>query len=297
MFHKLKLRWLVYFDALTHHETLQQAANQLFITQQALSNYLERLEARLEVRLFSRNRQGQRTLTPEGEQLKQALKPVLEDAKALQQIFEDLSETTLKGRLSVAIPPQWINPELIQQIQTFQMIHPDLMLSVISTENESELEQALLNQSLDLAIYAANKQREATLLYAPLFKTTCNIVNYRAETRSWEEIDFIGYQSTSDLPNLWNEVLYPRKIKYTSNDFLQAVNWCQQGLGAIYIPLAAADFWLRQHKLFALGAGPVCKEIQVKLVWNPTCHRNPAKEALIYHLSKFFFKQPHPPEN
>lgn len=70
------IRRLEHFVAVAESPTLAAAATGLYVTQQALSSAMKRLEAELGVVLFDRARRGL-TLTPAGEELLRSARPLL----------------------------------------------------------------------------------------------------------------------------------------------------------------------------------------------------------------------------
>lgn len=289
---KLKLEWLAYFDVLARSESFQQAARELFITQQALSNYLLRLEQRLGVVLIDRDSQGKKELTPEGEQFLAALQPVLAKAKSLQRHFQNLSWRALEGTVRLAIQQLWMSSGLGTQLQQMQAAHPEMLLRIVGTMSEAQMLAGLLDGELDIAILTP-LNHHAKLAYLPLFYSPCVMVSSSPERLPWNELPFIRYLNQSqrlDAPpqgqTFWSEERYPRKVLLETNNLLQAIEWCQRGLGALYLPRAFVEPWLQAGLLHELGQAPEPQEVSACLVWNPELSHSPAHEYLIYELGK-----------
>jgi DNA-binding transcriptional LysR family regulator len=67
----LKLNTLYFFSAIAESDSFQEAAERLFITQQALSKALMQLEQDVGQPLLYRNQRGKQRLTPAGKLLYQ----------------------------------------------------------------------------------------------------------------------------------------------------------------------------------------------------------------------------------
>ncbi|MGA8259786.1 MAG: LysR substrate-binding domain-containing protein [Arenicellales bacterium] len=123
---------LVVFEASARHLSFTRAAEELHLTQAAVSRQIRVLEQNLGVLLFSRERRAL-NLTPEGERLKRtvtmALGHIADIAVALRQSRKDphvnLHTTTAFGAL-------W----LMRRIGRFREVCPDVQLRVVSSDDE-----------------------------------------------------------------------------------------------------------------------------------------------------------------
>jgi DNA-binding transcriptional LysR family regulator len=123
---------LVVFEATARHLSFTRAAQELHLTQAAVSRQIHVLEQDLGVLLFSRERRAV-SLTPEGERLKRtvamALGHIAETAVALRQTHGEphvnLHTTTAFGAL-------W----LMRRIGRFRAAWPDVQLRLVSSDDE-----------------------------------------------------------------------------------------------------------------------------------------------------------------
>lgn len=135
---------LVVFEASARHLSFTRAAQELHLTQAAVSRQVRVLEQDLGVALFSRERRAVK-LTPEGERLKRtvamALGHIAETAVALRQTrgepHVDLHTTTAFGAL-------W----LMRRIGRFRAAFPDIPLRLVSSDDEIDLSSANLDLSI-----------------------------------------------------------------------------------------------------------------------------------------------------
>ena len=70
----MEFKHIEYFLEATRHKSMSQAAESLFISQQALSRCIQNLETELGCKLFQRSAKGS-VLTKEGVYLKETLEP------------------------------------------------------------------------------------------------------------------------------------------------------------------------------------------------------------------------------
>jgi len=295
---KFKLEWLYYFEVLAEAETFQAAAERLFITQQALSLYLRRLEERMGVVLLRRFNQD-KALTPEGQRFLQTLKPILAQVRQLQMRFEPLAEA-MQGLVRLMIEPLWMTPAMATRLVDMQQLQTGLQLQISGQLSESGVTDGLLQGHLDMAIFSPVTQHPE-LLYLPLLYSPCVIVGTQDPTSSWQALPFIRYLRGGELPTkataqkltFWPEAIHPRQVVLETNCLEQAIACCLQGIGALYLPEVFVRTWLVQGTLQRLMPAPELREEQACLVWNPAFSQGTAYEALLCELGQFILNHDH----
>lgn len=108
----ISVQYLAYFAKVCETRSLSQAAEQLYITQPALSLAIKNLEAELKVQLFQRSNRGV-TVTEAGEQL-------LRHWEILQrqlELIEGLAEETRTDRLTVSAFPALLRPSILSEFK------------------------------------------------------------------------------------------------------------------------------------------------------------------------------------
>jgi LysR family glycine cleavage system transcriptional activator len=108
------------FAAAARHKSFTAAANDLGVTQAAISHQIRELEDQLEVKLFHRNSRAV-TLTPAGEILR----------KSVDDAFEGISHAiarmkSAKPRLRVTSPPSFAAKWLVPRLDRFLAQSPDV---------------------------------------------------------------------------------------------------------------------------------------------------------------------------
>lgn len=143
------LKELRYVLAIHTYGTMAKASQHLYISQPALSKYIQNLEDTLNVELFHRNN-GRLTLTFAGEQYVSAATKMLEIFENLENELSDV-QNAAKGRIRLGIST-FRGPYLLPKvISKFHNQYPEIDLSV-TEESAENLEQMLTRGELDIAI-------------------------------------------------------------------------------------------------------------------------------------------------
>ncbi|MGI9614358.1 MAG: LysR family transcriptional regulator [Acidimicrobiales bacterium] len=146
---EVTVRQAEYFVAAASTGTMTAAANQLHVSQAAVSYAIVQLEQRLGVQLFHRRRGHPLQLTADGQRALGPARDFLRAAKQLQQVTDDQAEP--KGSISIG----WyatLSPLLLPSVlDELRRRHPDLDL--ITTEGiGDELWAGLDARTLDAVI-------------------------------------------------------------------------------------------------------------------------------------------------
>ena len=123
----MELRQLEYFAAVARHRHFGRAANEVYVTQSALSQQIARLEAELGVKLFERTAKGV-ALTPAGVELDDHARTILSDVAAARAAIDD-HRGAMRGLARIAAAPHdsaALPPALI----AFHRAHPQIQLSL-----------------------------------------------------------------------------------------------------------------------------------------------------------------------
>jgi LysR family hydrogen peroxide-inducible transcriptional activator len=163
MRHELNLHLLEQFVALARTKNFTRAAEELNLSQSALSRAIQKLEDQLGQPLFER-KPREVMLTDHGELLLERAQQLL---KLMQDIFSELSEAGRRGRIRLGAIPT-IAPYLLPRLlSSFSKAHPDI--SVIVQEDTTEnLIKRCSHGEIDLAILALPilaKQLEVEALF------------------------------------------------------------------------------------------------------------------------------------
>lgn len=127
----LDLGWLRLFEALGRHGNLTRVAEDLHLTQPAVSYQLRRIEEQLGTPLLKRLHRGVE-FTRDGQILYDAVKESLERIDgAVRQIREPRKPTAIRIHTDFGFASYW----LIPRISAFRLIEPDIEVHVIASQS------------------------------------------------------------------------------------------------------------------------------------------------------------------
>lgn len=241
-----------YISAIVRYGTLSGAAEKLYISQPALTQYISKLETSLNVRLFTR--EGRKLkLTGAGEIFLEEGGKILHTLSDLQHRLAN-SKNTEKITIRLGISQFYCQFYLPYILPLFQRKHPNIQFEITEALT-SELEDLLINGKLDVAlvpIYIAREELEYNTIYKEeiLLAVPCHShLNALAEPGR--------FGMTIDLKKLRNEkfiILSPRQKFYdlgirlckehhfTPNIICEVLEWntlnllVKEGMGIGFVP-------------------------------------------------------------
>jgi len=144
--HLPSLSLLRCFCASARHESFSEAAEELGLTQGAVSRQVRDLEAQIGTPLFRREGRGVR-LTEAGRALSG---PLLNDLERLQRTVRHAMAGGAKARvLTVAAPSTFATRWLVPRIKQFRAVHEDLEFVIYSRSEPFDLNE----EQVDLAVH------------------------------------------------------------------------------------------------------------------------------------------------
>ncbi len=133
------------FECAARHMSFTRAAEELHLTQGAVSHRIRKLEEQLQFKLFLRfNRQLK--LSKEGQQLLQVLESSF---GALETSIRDLRRQDVTGRLTLSSAPSFTVRWLAPRLGDFQQRHPGLLLNIETRDRQIDFR----HEPVDVAIY------------------------------------------------------------------------------------------------------------------------------------------------
>jgi len=139
------LNALKVFEAAARHLSFTKAAEELFVTQAAVSHQIKLLEENLSIKLFRRKNRSL-LLTEEGQSYFLDIKDIFIN---ITDATEKLLSKNASGALTVASAPsfaiQWLVPRLAQ----FSELHPEIDVRIKAID----LDDGMLTDDVDVAIY------------------------------------------------------------------------------------------------------------------------------------------------
>ncbi|RGZ00369.1 LysR family transcriptional regulator [Clostridium sp. AM58-1XD] len=143
--------YLNYILTIAEKHNMTKAAQELYVSQSSLSQYLSKLELELGTPLFLRTR-GELVLTPAGELYIKAAQKVL---NIKSQLYKDISALENKGNITIGTTSQFGLRILAEVIPLFRSEYPDFTIE-ISEAPIPMLTKMILDERIDIGLMAAN---------------------------------------------------------------------------------------------------------------------------------------------
>ena len=216
---------LRYFVAVAEELNISKAAKKLFISQQSLSNHINRLESELNIRLFERN--PRLSLTYAGICLMRISRQILDLERQIHTQIDDIANEQ-SGSLSVGLTRIRARTILPQVLPVFNKRFPQIEVHTTITDN-SILQKKLLSGELDLIICNNPTVNEVTA-QIPLFKDKfCVIVPRRLMVEKYPDTcdsAIRAYQSGLTLPKEFFDgapilMSSGTRVRFAADSFLQ----------------------------------------------------------------------------
>jgi LysR family glycine cleavage system transcriptional activator len=133
------------FEASARQLSFTRAAEELFVTQAAISHQIKALEDNLGIKLFMRKNRAL-LLTEEGQSYYLDIKDVF---NSLHDATERLLARGAKGAITVSLQPSFAIQWLVPRLNTFSTLHPDIDVRIKAVDQPENS----LTEDVDIAIY------------------------------------------------------------------------------------------------------------------------------------------------
>jgi len=246
-----------YFIKIVEAGSITKAAEQLYVSQPSLSQYVRRLEASLGVELFDRSVSPLR-LTYTGERYYKYLLQMTRLSENIRREFRDIhNQVSGRLRLGVAL---WRGACLLPDVfPDFHRQYPGIQLE-LTEGRSSQLTAALMNDGIDLAVMnlphgvsynglvCETVYKERILLAAPtehpyVQQLLKDGVQGSYPVTSFEILQHIPLISTKKGQNLTHEINHAlAKFNVTPDVLLEtgnlttAINLTAQGIACVFVP-------------------------------------------------------------
>jgi len=133
------------FESAARHLSFTKAAEELFVTQAAVSHQIKSLEGYLSIKLFHRKNRAL-LLTEEGQSYFQDLREIFIH---LQEATNRLVAMGAKGAITIATPPTFASQWLVPRLHEFSVLHSDIDVRIKAVD----LDDGFLDDSVDIAVF------------------------------------------------------------------------------------------------------------------------------------------------
>jgi LysR family glycine cleavage system transcriptional activator len=133
------------FEASARQLSFTKAAEELFVTQAAISHQIKSLEEHLGIKLFMRKNRAL-LLTEEGQSYYLDIKDIF---NSLKEATERLLARGAKGAITVSLQPSFAIQWLVPRLNAFNALHPDIDVRIKAVDQPDNS----LTEDVDVAIY------------------------------------------------------------------------------------------------------------------------------------------------
>lgn len=241
----MDIKQLRYFTTLAEQVTYTRAAESLHISQPSLTVSMKKLEKELGLILIDKGFR-EFTLTKEGKILYQEAKKLLNHFGHVSNEMVRLKE---EGPLELSIglieSSMFFIPEILKK---FKQQHPDVQVSLLETLSLGDVEEALNNFEIHLAItnqFIHNEEIESIPIYEENLVTVLppghklsSLSNLRIH--DLENEDFIvckeGFQTRQDILGAFHKAGVNLNIQFEIERFETGCSLVENGLGITVLP-------------------------------------------------------------
>jgi DNA-binding transcriptional LysR family regulator len=288
---------LHYFWLVAKSGSFTQAAEQLEVSQSAVSYQIKKLEEKLEVTLFTRDTRHRARLTNEGEILAEHCQVVFKD---LENAVSSLSGDPNKGRITITAPTAFGSLIIAPALKPLKDLYPELDINLIITDDVLDF----FTHSVDLAIRSSHHVTglEGQLL-VKLRKYLVASTTYLAKTPTVKTLDDLHHHRLiirDSIDTHWTNVidLFPgakrpefAEVVKISNNF-GMVEAARAGLGMCLVPAYMIADDLREGKMQTILPHIFGKiESHYYACYPPGVHVN-QKVSNIMHYLRDYLTQP-----
>ena len=283
---------VLYVLETARQQNVSKAAENLFVSQPALSAQIRKLEEELGCELFRREHQGV-SLTAAGRTFCEASKPVERAWKKLQEETKYLQNAVCR-QVRIGVGPRAFSTGLVDALISFFNQHPETAVSFVTDTGENTL-AALEKRQIDLAIdrlppSSLFQHQERFSAFTLLKERQCALLPLEDSRSSWENFPFENLQGTTvvsgsegsldDLvmrENCRKYGIQPGRV-YRADNLDAVMSLIQRGKG---IALGPRSFARR----YQVAAVPVLPTTDVALCL--ICLRQNQRNSLVVRLKRY----------
>jgi DNA-binding transcriptional LysR family regulator len=264
-FNRLHLFYQVFRNA-----SIAKAALELFVTQSAVSQNLQKLEQELNISLFHR---FPKRLVPTaaGEQLYQSILPFFSSIDAsIQSIHSE--EEHPKGTLRIGAPPVFGAEYLPRIIADFRKKYPHVKVALMLADQRSVVD-AYLSSELDIALVDifGNKEEDSwNMIQEPLIDEPLALIGTTEyanrnlpsgpQLQAMQRCQYIAYKQQAPELHDWflnnfSEDIRELDIVLTVESVHAVISAVRCGMGFGIVPLYLVQPYLKTNELVSVNVG------------------------------------------
>lgn len=280
------------FLAVADCKSFSKAANNLHITQPAVSYAIKTLEENLNAKLFIRN-YNQSILTKEWEILISHIKKAYNNILVGEKLLQD-SHNLIFGDINIGVPTHIGTTLVMPKICEFHKFHPNIKFHILSKSTNSMI-SLLENNSLDFIIdsFPIENTNRITLVNLNRSKTcfvSKNNLNESITENNYMNFDFILPNKSTSNRLMFDELLSKQEItifpSVESYSTEMAVQFVKEDFGIAWLLKDSIQYQLDNKMLYEVPTTFKLPEIQLQLAYIDNYISFPARKF----IEKYFIK-------
>lgn len=264
------------FEAAARHLSFTRAAEELCVTQAALSHQIKALETRLGVKLFRRLPRGV-ALTDEGAALVPALRASFD---RISEALDVVAGGQIREVVTLGVVSTFATGWLLPRLHGFATRYPEVDLRILTNNNKPELAGEGLNFAIRFGDGAWHGVDSTPLMEAPLavmcapsllpaLKTPADVFAHTL-LRSYRSEEWPAWLAAADLPS-------PKLTGPVFDTSLAIAQAVMSGVGIGLLPATMFEAELASQRLVM----PFDKSIVTGHYWLTRLHIRPETEGMI----------------
>lgn len=294
-------RHLKYILTIAKKQNMTKAAEELYVSQSSLSQYLTKLEQEIGVPLFERTH-NKLVLTSAGEMYVKAANKVI---KIQKELYHDMRSQNNKSHITLGVTTQLGLKMLTEVIPSFKELFPDATVE-ISEGNVPTFTHLIQEESLDCAVMAITKTgvfspsqitrlgNEEILLAIPKAHIFCK--KHLQDTISWKDLyelendNFLLCKKASTLREATDELFASNKLNphvmCETNSIITTRAMVAMGIGITFLGKSCVK---EKDKIRYYRLNPKLTRTFI-LVCRKNWIRNAAEQVLCDKIVQYFKK-------
>ncbi len=267
----MEIKWLKTFALASDLLNYRKTAEQLYITQPAVSLHIKQLEEELNEKLFTKKGRGL-LLTEFGRQFRMEAAEMIDHYESMLHRVKSFQQGYRKT-LRIGMTPLLVDSVFPSIIRRFTEHHPALELAITVAESE-EFQSLVKRDVLDLA-FSCLPARNSSLYCEELFSDSVSLVTAHdgldlesAPALDWEALLNQSIIFTDHHPGYWDTLKRNIQERTTTHRFLKisqshaAKRFILEGMGVSFFPAFAVRRELLEGRMITVDTPslslPVC---------------------------------------
>jgi DNA-binding transcriptional LysR family regulator len=281
----MNIDWLRYFIVLAENQNFHTASEIIGITPPTLSHAVAELERYYKLELINRG-QKIKGLTPAGEKFLEKAREIVFNVNNMNSQISEMISGEPEGNISIAggeIANDFIYPKAFAKIlEKYPKIYPNFY-----SIPGNRVFTPLLAGKVDLALSYTDFPMLPEFNFLKGVKFPYVIVGKEPQFREWHEHSYITFIHFAGLKDItWPEEKFKRKIIMEVDSISSALDMCELGIGAAYVPEIIVKDKIKKGILHIVAIPPFERYSVLYLIWLKSRRPSPVFSAVLEILSE-----------